>query len=84
MLLLYDDAIDPGPGGVLPDFFFNILPELERDGREHRLSALSKVVAVKVLYRETIAGSVPNPRSRKFWNRLETFPSSVAPQSSKR
>ena len=60
------------------------LPDLECDGREHRLSAPRYIVTVKVTYREKFSFSVPNPSSCKGLDPLGDFSSSAAPQSSRR
>ena len=59
LLILYDDAEDLGPGGVVPKAFLNGSPELERDGCEHIIYDLREVVAVKVADREKMSSSIP-------------------------
>ena len=34
--------------GVIPEVFFDILPDIKRDGHKHSLSASSKIVVVKI------------------------------------
>ena len=65
LLILDYGAGDFSTGGVIPDVFFNSLPELERDGRKHILSATSEIVTIEVADRETIYFSVLHPCSCK-------------------
>ena len=50
LLLLEDGAKNLGPGGVIPEVFFNGLTEVDHDRHENSLSAPSKIFAVKVAY----------------------------------
>ena len=55
LLLIFDYATEKlRNGGVAPKVFFDSLPEIERDGREHRLSDKREIVAIKAAYREKI------------------------------
>ena len=51
---------DLGNGGVVPEVFYDSLPEINHDGREHILLDPSNNVAVGVAYREEIYFSTPN------------------------
>ena len=73
-LLLYDGAKDVGTRGVVTKVFFNSLPYLECDGRDHSLSNPSKISAVKVTDRETISSSIPDPCICKGLDPLGYFP----------
>ena len=59
LLILYDDAKDLGPGGVVPEAFLNGFPDLEHDVCEHILSVSREIVAVKVADREKMSSSIP-------------------------
>ena len=65
-----EDLVTRGP---VPEEFFDILPKIKYDGCEHRLSAPSKIVAVKVAYRKKTFFSVPNPNSCKVLDPLGYF-----------
>ena len=74
LLILYDDAEDLGPVGVVPKAFLNGSPELERDGCEHIIYDLREVVAVKVADREKMSSSITEPCSCKGLDPLRTPP----------
>ena len=72
-MLVNDGTKDLGPGGVIPEVFFNSIPELKCDGRENRLSTPIKIVAVKVADMEKISGYVPNPCFCRGLYKIEDF-----------
>ena len=74
LIILDDDEKDIGPGGIVLEVFFNSLPEINRDGHEDRIYTPSKIVQVKLTYRETISSSVPNSCSCKGLDSLGDFP----------
>ena len=55
LLHLGDGAEDLVTGGVVPEVFFDSLPDLERDGRKHSLSPPSNIVAVRVKNRVRVS-----------------------------
>ena len=74
LLILYDDAKDLGPRGVVPKAFLNGSSDLERDGCKHILSAPRDIVAVKVADREKMSSSITEPCSCKGLGPLRNFP----------
>ena len=54
--------------------FFNDLPEIYCDGREHSHSDPSDIIAVEVSDRETISSSSPSPLSCKGLDPHRNFP----------
>ena len=73
LLILDDYSKDLVPRGVVFEVFFNGFPEFESDGYKHSLSALNEIVPVKVVDKETMSSSVPNPRSCKGMDPLRNF-----------
>ena len=81
LLLILDESEEElRTRGVTPEVFFDIPPDLERNGREHSLSAPRNIVAVEVEDREKIYFTVPNPCSFKGLDPLGDFSYLDAPQ----
>ena len=74
LILLYNDTEDLRTGGVIKKVFYDSLTYIKHDGRDHSLSAPSKIITVQVAYREKFYISIPNPRSCKSLNPFGDFP----------
>ena len=62
-----EDLVTRGP---VTEEILDIIPKIKYDGCKHRISAPSKIVAVKVAYRKKTFFSVPNPHSCKVLDPL--------------